>query len=82
MSLQALLHRAIVGQTCCRLVNHYDIETGKQFLVMPERFSNRSLYTVSCGRLAAVFFGNCETKPWFTVNPWVAIDTCTGQYCK
>jgi hypothetical protein len=46
-----------------QLVDHDDIETGQFGLVLPERFPDNALYSVSAGCLPTVFLGNREAEP-------------------
>ena len=45
------------------LVDHDNIETGQQLLLLAKRLPNESLNAVSCCRLATVFLGDCQTQP-------------------
>ena len=52
----------VACEPCPRLIDDDDIESRQSVLLLPERFSNDSFYTVACRGLAAMFLGDSETE--------------------
>jgi hypothetical protein len=45
------------------LIDHNNIESGQQRLLLAKRLSNNSLNTVACRRATTMLLGDCQTQP-------------------
>jgi hypothetical protein len=63
MCRHAIEQLPVGGTFCGRLVDHDNVETGQFGLVLPERFPDNALYSVSAGCLPAVLFRNRQAEP-------------------
>jgi hypothetical protein len=64
MSRQALAHCALLSCRCGGLIDNDEIKACQLLLMLPKRFSDHSLDTVSRACLATMLFRNSQPKPW------------------
>jgi len=76
MMFEACVHLAVLGHGGGRLIDDNHIETTKLVLVVPERFSNHPLDSISRACLATLFFRNGEPEPRDVVF------VVTAEHCK
>lgn len=70
------MHLTVLRHGRGRLIDYNHIKTAKPMLMVPKRFSNHSLDSISRARPATLFFRNSEPKP----RDFIVV--VTAEHCK
>lgn len=70
VGLKAAKQNVVVRSSCCRLVQHDNVQSGQVVLMVPERLSDNSFQSVSTTCEPTVFLADRKAQSWLVCAIW------------